>query len=310
MSGANNAARTTRSSSGMRVIEIPGGDNSDPLTLATLQSMMCGGFGAPLWEKLQQTHGTPTDEGLWAAVAMKISPGQVIGSRWVAKGKRETSVGVKHLYANSSIARDAQLVLQLNLEDFEFPTDLDTRNISSWMSMLDAEDLQFVGPEDTEEVVRTAGLLGRLVIIPVSTTEAELRVHVLPMSRQALLDKIEAANVSLADPVIPTVTVWTEKVTLVPRVTEERGATSGFGFLPMLWTDAMANIDDGQIPSTANIKEEFFKFLRRIEEPIVLASRSEWAKRWKSEWVQPRKPATLWPLPPAGVVSVNPGMIN
>ena len=310
MSGNDSSIRTTRSSSGRRVIGIPGGDKSDPLSVATLQSLMCGGFGAPLWDKLLQAHNTPTEDGLWAAVAMKIGPGQVIGSRWVAKGRKETSVGVRNLYANSSIAKEAQLTLRINLEEFEFPSDLETRNISGWKSLLDAEDLQFLGSGDTEEIVRDAGLLGRLVIIPVSVTEAEMRFHVLPMTRQALQDKIEAANVPLADPVIPTVLVWKDRVALVPRVTEERGGNSGFGFLPMMWTDSMASIDDGQAPSTANIKEEFFNFLRKVDEPTVLASRAEWTRRWKSEWLQPRKPATLWPQPPVSVVSANTGIIN
>ena len=71
--------RVTRSSSGNRnMIEIPGGEKSEPLSPELIKSLLCMGFGRPVWEKLQQSHGAQTSTGTWATVATKISPGAVL----------------------------------------------------------------------------------------------------------------------------------------------------------------------------------------------------------------------------------------
>ena len=302
------STRVTRSSGSRAVIEIPNGERNEPLSTELLQSLMCMGFGRPVWQKLEQAHNVQTDRGVWAAVAVKVSPGAVNGSRWVAKGTLVKTLSIKDMYSNEDLNADEQISLKCELEEFEFPADTGTRNTSDWKDLLEDQGTTLDNLEEgTEDLVRETGLWGRIVIVPTSVKEAELRLQVVPMKRADLQEKCEKATVALSDLSIPAMTVVQHRANLVPQVTEGRGGDSGFGLLPVMWSDSTVNMEDAEMPSTAMLKEELFRFLHQTMEPETIITKANWLKAWKAKWKRPRVPQPLWPNPPATVASVNTG---
>ena len=303
--------RVTRSASGSRnMIEIPGGEKSEPLSTELIKSLLCMGFGRPVWEKLLQSHGTQTSTGTWAAVATKVSPGAIEGSRWVLKGSIRKTLNIREIYSNDEVNEDEEISIACELEEFEFPADRETRNASDWKDLLADQGTSMTQATDqvTEEMVRETGLLGRLVVNPTSVREADVKLQVIPLRREDLQANCEKAGTAMHDLHVPAIMVMQLKANLVPLTQEGRGEHSGFGLLPMLWTDSTVDMTEAQLPSTAMLKEELFKFLHSLMEPEPILTRPAWAKVWRGRWKRPRIPKPQWPLPPRSVVSANAGM--
>ena len=65
-----------------------------------------------------------------------------------------------------------------------------------------------------------------------------------------------------------------------------------------------------QVPSTAEMKQELFNFLRAVVKPARLRNREEWNTAFDSDtWSPPPLPGVMWPAPDSVVRDAEEGRI-
>ena len=109
--------------------------------------------------------------------------------------------------------------------------------------------------------------------------------------------------------VIPAITLvgketgLTSEAVLVPQVSDTLGKDSGMGVLPMILAHGGNAV---QVPSTAEMKQELFNFLRAVVKPVRLRNREEWNTAFDSDtWSPPPLPGVMWPAPDSVVRSAE-----
>ena len=284
------------------------------ITEEGLKTLVARGCGAEVLADTCRHHGYTTASALGSLLTIDKTSGKVQGARFAIIAEAGVSVmnldvGVKKIWAE---ADDRQLNVHFNIMpgDLVFSADASgkkgARCFSEWVDAYASDSVSTPGLDKAEWTSKAGlknGACWRLCVEPESPEYARVRVLVVPVAMEELLQRATDNGTNVEDPAMPAISLANN---LKLRFFPPQGTQgAGLGFLPLLYYNTPDQ--DVVLPTLEEIKKEHFNLLRDVGKPN-LSKTAEWEDRYAdTHWADLREPTLVWPAPPPPPPTAAPG---
>ena len=295
------------------VIADPSLVGSD-LSAEKMDTLIVRGFGArPISEVCREFHGYTTGAAIGALLTVDVNSGRINGARYAAIGEADVEVITMPTINARKIWHEAdkRLVVSMRIKpdhlifSGEAGPVKGARSASEWIDFLDSDAITLWDQDKPVDKSTWKELKGvkdgasvRLMLEPESPAKVKLRLVVVPLGKEVLIQNCDHKNVDLNDPAMPAISMVNGlKMRFYPREAPD-SMTSGLGFLPMLYLNT-PEVGENQVrPVSWEVKKELFNLLRDTGKPN-LCNAKDWAKEFaETHWPGLRAPSLSWPAPP------------